>query len=289
MGGWRTIMEYDRDGWDRNRFGMWLTDDGRFHFRVGWNAWQTNQKLNADQWYMLTGTYDSKTKKFSMYVNGQFDVAADLQKGFTSANVAKLTVGVRGSEDDEYFNGLIDDVRIYNYALSADQIKALYDASRNDDAVAGHMVTDATGASTWVWQELYDQIGMSEDMSFVLFTEPGCFPCTYSTYGEWLASGKPDCWCAPPNGSGYQCDGDADGKDSGGINKFRVFTGDLNLVVANWKKKAGDAALNPCADIDHKDSGGINKFRVFTGDLNRLVTNWKKKDAQLPGDCPRPE
>jgi hypothetical protein len=288
-GGWRTIMEYDRDGWERNRFGMWLTEDGRFHFRVGWNAWQTNQKLNADQWYMLTGTYDSKTKKFSMYVNGQFDIAADLQKGFTSANVAKLTVGVRGSEDSEYFNGLIDDVRIYNYALSANQVKALYDASRNDDAVAGHMVTDTTGASTWVWEELHDQLGMSEDMSFILFTEPGCFPCTYSTYGDWLALGKPDCWCAPPNGSGYQCDGDADGKDSGGINKFRVFTGDLTLIVANWKKKAGDATLDPCADIDHKDSGGILKYRVFTGDLTRLVTNWKKKDAQLPGDCPRPE
>jgi hypothetical protein len=288
-GGWRTIMEYDRDGWDRNRFGMWLTDEGRFHVRVGWNAWQTNQKLNADQWYMLTGTYDSKTKKFSMYVNGQFDISADLQKGFTSANVAKLTVGVRGSEDGEYFNGLIDDVRIYSYALSAHEVKALYDASRNDDAVAGHMVIDPTGASTWVWEELHDQLGMSEDMSFILFTEPGCFPCTYSTYGDWLALGKPDCWCAPPNGSGYQCDGDADGKDSGGVNKFRVFTGDLSLIVANWKKKAGDATLDPCADIDHKDSGGILKYRVFTGDLTRLVTSWKKKDAQLPGDCPRPE
>jgi hypothetical protein len=287
-GGWRTIMEYDRDGWDRNRFGMWLTDEGRFHFRVGWNAWQTNQKLNADQWYMLTGTYDSKTKKFSMYVNGQFDIAADLQKGFTSANVAKLTVGVRGSEDGEYFNGLIDDVRIYSYALSAHEVKALYDGSRND-AVAGHMVTDPTGASTWGWEELRDQLGMSEDMSFILFTEPGCFPCTYSTYGDWLAFGKPDCWCAPPNGSGYQCDGDADGKDSGGLTKYRVYTGDLNLIVANWRKKAGDAGLDPCADVDHKDSGGLTKYRVFTGDLTRLVTNWKKKDAQLPGDCPRPE
>ena len=292
-GGWRTIMEYDRDGWDRNRFGMWLTEDGRFHFRVGWNAWQTNQKLNADQWYMLTGTYDSSTKKFSMYVNGQFDIAADLQKGFTSANVAKLTVGVRGSEDGEYFSGLIDDVRIYNYALSADKVKALYDASRNDDAVAGHMVIDPTGdrpsPTLVVWEELHDQLGMSEDMSFILFTEPGCFPCTYSTYADWLAFGKPDCWCAPPNGSGYQCDGDADGKDSGGLTKYRVFTGDLTLIVANWKKKAGDATLDPCADIDHKDSGGLTKYRVFTGDLTRLVTNWKKKDTQLLGDCPRPE
>jgi hypothetical protein len=114
-----------------------------------------------------------------------------------------------------------------------------------------------------------------------------CFPTTNSAYNDWVLLGKPDCWCAKPKGSGYQCDGDADNADSGGINKFRVFTGDLNLIVANWKKKAGDATLNACADIDHKDSGGINKFRVFTGDLNILVANWKKKDAALPGDCPR--
>jgi hypothetical protein len=114
-----------------------------------------------------------------------------------------------------------------------------------------------------------------------------CFPQANSAYNDWVLLGKPDCWCAKPKGVGYQCDGDADGVDSGGINKFRVFTGDLSLIVANWRKKAGDATLNACADIDHKDSGGINKFRVFTGDLSILVANWRKKDAALPGDCPR--
>ncbi len=111
-----------------------------------------------------------------------------------------------------------------------------------------------------------------------------CFPSTYSTYNDWIAMGKPDCWCWP-----YQCDGDADGTDSGGLTKYRVFTGDLSLIVANWKKKAGDPTLNACADIDHKDSGGLTKYRVFTGDLSVLVANWKKKDTQLPGNCPRPE
>jgi hypothetical protein len=115
----------------------------------------------------------------------------------------------------------------------------------------------------------------------------GCFPSANSAYNDWVTLGKPNCWCAKPDGSGYQCDGDADGIDSGGINKFRVFTGDLSLIVANWRKKAGDATLNACADIDHKDSGGINKFRVFTGDLTILVNNWRKKDAALAGDCPR--
>jgi hypothetical protein len=65
-------------------------------------------------------------------------------------------------------------------------------------------------------------------------------------------------------------------------------TNDLAVLVANWKKKIADPTLNPCADLDHKGQG-VLKERVMTNDLNILIANWKKKDAQLPGDCPRPE
>jgi len=112
-----------------------------------------------------------------------------------------------------------------------------------------------------------------------------CFPTTNSQYNDWVLLGKPDCWCAKPKGSGYQCDGDADGKTQG-IPKYRIYTDDLNILVANWSKKADDPTLNPCADIDHK-SQGIPKYRVYTNDLNILVANWSKKDAALAGDCPR--
>jgi hypothetical protein len=109
-----------------------------------------------------------------------------------------------------------------------------------------------------------------------------CFPAANAQYNDWVALGKPDCWCEP-----YQCDGDIDGATSGFPTNFRVFTGDLNILVANWQKRATDATLDPCADVDHMSSGFPTNFRVFTGDLNILVGNWQKRDAQLPGDCPR--
>ena len=114
------------------------------------------------------------------------------------------------------------------------------------------------------------------------------YPHDWPTYPDYVAVGKPMCW------SGfvfwrwrYQCDGDADGKDSGFPFYYRVFTGDLALIVENWKKKVRDPTLNPCADIDHRDSGFPFEYRVFTNDLAILVKNWKKTDADLPGDCPR--
>ncbi|MHC4675321.1 MAG: hypothetical protein ACYTBZ_22780, partial [Planctomycetota bacterium] len=37
-----------------------------------------------------------------------------------------------------------------------------------------------------------------------------CFPCDHPDYAEWVAAGKPDCWCHP-----RQCHGDADGLAEG--------------------------------------------------------------------------
>jgi hypothetical protein len=109
-----------------------------------------------------------------------------------------------------------------------------------------------------------------------------CVPTGYRYYYDWVTLRRPDCWCKC-----YQCDGDADNLTQG-ILKYRIYTNDFNILVANWKMLINDPALNPCADFDHKPQG-VLKFRVYTNDFNILVVNWKKTDAQLPGNCPRPE
>lgn len=118
-----------------------------------------------------------------------------------------------------------------------------------------------------------------------------CFPSNFTTYNDWVSYGKPPCWChstaTPPGTGDYQCDGDADTKTSGPPFNYQIYTGDLSLVVANWKKK-GFVDPNPCADIDHKDSGPPFRYRVYTADLSRLVGNWKKKATALPGNCGLP-
>lgn len=123
-----------------------------------------------------------------------------------------------------------------------------------------------------------------------------CFPASNPKYDDWVAVGKPDCWCgaASPtlpdlaNASWlYQCDGDADGGTETFF-KYRVYGNDLAAVIANWKKKATNATLDACADFDHA-SETFFKYRVYGNDLGIVIDNWKKKDTALPGDCPRAE
>jgi hypothetical protein len=169
VGRLQALVEYDRSSPTGNRFGLWIDTNGRFQFRVGSSVYTSQQSLKAGAWCLLTGVYDSSTRQMKLYVNGQVDRIGSLAMGYATPMAAKLTIGVRGSEDSELFNGLLDDMRIYGSALSADDIQSLFDATKNDNAVAGTLSTDA---STWQWVELFDQAGGDEDLSFMLFTEP---------------------------------------------------------------------------------------------------------------------
>ncbi len=164
-------------------------------------------------------------------------------------------------------------------------------ASMNSDAVVG----DPIGSSRWVWQELYDQLNLSEDMSFVLFTEPGCFPCCHEDYYEWLSVGKPACWCYP-----RQCHGDADGKAEGGAATGFYYVGndDMQILVAAWKVKEpphgpGISTIpnGICADFAHDKEGSAETgfYRVGQSDLNIMIANWMVKEPPagtgVPADC----
>jgi len=170
-GQWHALLEYDRDGVNRNRFGLWLDTEGRFHFRVGQNTWHSQQSLTPNQWYHLAAAFDAGTQTMNLYVNGVLDGTATGPKGFTTPYRSTLIIGACGSAKDEFFNGLIDDVRVFKIALDAEEALMLAGAGRNDGAVAAQVSTKSA-VDTWDWTQLLDQTGQTEDLSFLLFTEP---------------------------------------------------------------------------------------------------------------------
>jgi hypothetical protein len=151
------------------------------------------------------------------------------------------------------------------------------------NAIRGNVVLEsAAEVQTLVLPDGGDGADSTDCVSFGV----ECFPATNPKYDDWVAVGKPDCWCGNMYPEWvYQCDGDADAATETFF-KYRVFGNDLAAVVANWKRKAGDPLLDACADFDHA-SETFFKYRVFGNDLATVVGNWKVKDAGLPGDCPR--
>ena len=79
---------------------------------------------NFGVWYHIVGTYNRQHVK--IYVNGKLK-GLSVRTGAMPSNGNNTVVGFW---NNEYFSGLIDEVRIYNRALSAEEIKNLYFAGK---------------------------------------------------------------------------------------------------------------------------------------------------------------
>ena len=82
--------------------------------------------LQTNTWYYVTGVYDATAQTLNVYLNGQLDNGALLGTVTTSQQNSTLNVNIgqrSGSPGAYNFNGLIDDVRIYNRPLTVAQIQ----------------------------------------------------------------------------------------------------------------------------------------------------------------------
>ena len=77
--------------------------------------------LSASQWYHIVGVYDHTNVK--LYVNGVLDLTQSVTSSVTSDTT--LRIGMEPSRS-MYFDGQIDDVKIFNYPLSAAQVRKLF-------------------------------------------------------------------------------------------------------------------------------------------------------------------
>jgi hypothetical protein len=92
--------------------------------------------IAAGTWHHVAGTYDSSGQK--LYLDGSLVASgpnfgpiqyqpAGLQFG-TVFNTADFTPGINSSNHAYFFNGQLDEIEIYNRALSASEIMAIFNA-----------------------------------------------------------------------------------------------------------------------------------------------------------------
>ncbi|MDD5627056.1 MAG: LamG domain-containing protein [Patescibacteria group bacterium] len=121
--------------------GLWkgykfsIASDSKVFFQVGRQSDTTmcgmysSQTLSLNTWYHVVGVYDGVRP--NIYVNGvktEGNACSPIE-----AEVSSTIIG-KAQWYSQYFNGSIDNVRIYNTALTATQVAALYN---NNDRSAG--------------------------------------------------------------------------------------------------------------------------------------------------------
>jgi len=91
----------------------------------GWEPRASAIVPEVNKWIHYAAVYDSAAKKITIYVNGevQGEVA---REGNSTPNTEAINIGSWGT--GSYFIGMIDDVGIFNVALSAADVKSISDS-----------------------------------------------------------------------------------------------------------------------------------------------------------------
>jgi hypothetical protein len=84
-----------------------------------WGPIYGNIDVNDGHWHHVAGVYDQE--KIYLYIDGSLDASAPAS-GTIRVNGEPVYIGENSEMPNRFWNGLIDDVRIYNYALNAKEI-----------------------------------------------------------------------------------------------------------------------------------------------------------------------
>ena len=103
---------------------------------------ESNTQIPLNEWHYVAITYDGTNLQF--YYDGQADGGGVLP-GPLGTNNEPLTIGADFPEADEYWDGMLDEIRIWRVALSATHIQA---------AMNGHATPHANAlAAYWRFDE----------------------------------------------------------------------------------------------------------------------------------------
>ncbi len=153
---WRGIITKGTDG---APYAMQIWGDGALRFSGNWDpvtggtgsgVWNSTGLLPQAEWVHAAVVVGSGTLTF--YINGISEqISIDLEFGTVDA---PLILGCDFPGGDEYFDGAIDDVRIYNTMLAAEDIAAVMlgqpdEAASNADPDSG--ATDVLRDATLSW------------------------------------------------------------------------------------------------------------------------------------------
>ena len=107
-----------------NGYGLEINSTGKINVGAhGGSNFDGLTSLSVGQWYHVVGIINGSSS--AIYINGQLDQTGTVNVVSSSGNVI---IGADSNGTVDYFNGIIDEVRISNTARSAADIRAAYES-----------------------------------------------------------------------------------------------------------------------------------------------------------------
>lgn len=145
---WFKVTSYP-DAWgtliaQNNTLGIFVTNDNKISYYYGTADHKNTNSFNQGQWNHVAVVNEGGNAIF--YINGVADGGCGSAPGFTVGYIGK------DNNNNDDFNGLIDEVRVYNRALSASEIKQLYNlgaARVKPDMPQTNLMKDSSLVGFW--------------------------------------------------------------------------------------------------------------------------------------------
>jgi len=136
-----SVIVNQQDTLDKSGFAFGMFRHGRWSFQVGtadkWiEVWDDNHLIPRRQWSYLVATYDASTATASLYLNGkpisQKSIVQNLpikpanQPLIIGKHNQPQKLSARSNIELNMYNGLLDDLKIYDRALTKEEIVASF-------------------------------------------------------------------------------------------------------------------------------------------------------------------
>lgn len=105
-----------------------FTKDNKYATYVNASNVYSDKAVDLSQWQHVTATYNKDTKKIAFYINGEKDSEKDAGSQVVN-ELTSLLIGrhKNGGNDPLSMRGLVDEIRVYEKVLTADEAKAVYE------------------------------------------------------------------------------------------------------------------------------------------------------------------
>jgi hypothetical protein len=124
---WQTVISKGDSSWrlqrNQNKGSLEFACTGVVVPGTRWSNILGTVDVNDGQWHHIAGTYDGS--QVCLYVDGTLDVSSNSIGGSIKITDQPVLIGENAEKPKRFWNGLIDDVRVYSYALSTADIEDL--------------------------------------------------------------------------------------------------------------------------------------------------------------------
>ncbi len=223
-------------------------------------SFTTSSGVSLDQWVHVVGTYNGSTA--NLYLDGILNTSSSMNSPSLGNTDTPVAIGRDPTSATNYFNGSIDEVKIYNYPLSASQIYQNYVDGLNVVNTSTIVSGETSVGETWkceVTPNDATEDGNSLNASLLVegFVSTG-IPILNSTYGTNYIHENLTCYEQSTTGTGA-------------TSVYNWYKDDVSLMVLNMPF---DVNISSTTTDAVKDYSSLNNDGTLGGGTAGYVPLW---------------